>query len=67
VTLQIIPKEDDRFLRVSLVAVRLGEGPLTEGTAGVQPARREQAFMPHSGYYPTPAPGGLRLDTSSSA
>jgi len=31
--------------RVSPVAVRPGEGPLTERTAGVQPARREQVFM----------------------
>ena len=32
--------------RVSPVAVRLGEGPLTERTASVQQARRELVFMP---------------------
>ena len=31
--------------RVSPVSVRPGERPLTERTAGVQPARLEQVFM----------------------
>ena len=34
--------------RVSPVAVRPGEGPLTERTPGVQPSRPEQLFMPPS-------------------
>ena len=41
--------------RVSPVAVRPGEGLLTERTAGVQPVRRERVFMPqmrHSGTTP---------------
>src|SRR6516165_7539329 len=38
---------NDRCRRVSPVAVRSGEGPLTERTAGAQPARRERVFMPH--------------------
>src|SRR5215471_10675450 len=32
--------------RISPVAFRPGEGPLAERTAGVQPARPEQVFMP---------------------
>jgi len=35
-----------RIRRVSPIAFCPGEGPLTERTAGVQPARREQVFMP---------------------
>jgi len=42
--------------RVSPVAVHPGEGPLTERTAGVQPARREQVFMPQR--RPLPGPRG---------
>ncbi len=34
------------FRRIFLLAARSSEGPLTEPTAGVQPARRELAFMP---------------------
>jgi hypothetical protein len=34
-----------RYRRVSPVSVRPGERPLTERTAGVQPARLEQVFM----------------------
>ena len=48
---------DDRFRRVSPVAVRPGEGPLTERTAGVRPVRREQVLMPQSG--PSAPPPGL--------
>src|SRR5215813_8369192 len=40
---------NDRNRRVSLVAVHLDEGLLTERTAGVQPARRERVLMPLSG------------------
>jgi hypothetical protein len=39
--------------RLSPFAVRPGEGPLLEPTAGVQPVRREPLFMPH--YGPLPA------------
>jgi hypothetical protein len=39
---------NDRLRRVSPFAVQPGEGPLTERTAGVQPVRREQVFMPHT-------------------
>jgi len=41
---------EDRFRRVSSVAVRPGEGPLTELTAGVQPAESEQVLMPQGGH-----------------
>ena len=37
---------NDGYRRVSPVAVRPGEGPLTERTAGVQPAQSERVFMP---------------------
>src|SRR5215813_9286338 len=37
-----------RNRRVSPVAFRPGEGPLTKRTAGVQRARREQIFMHHT-------------------
>jgi hypothetical protein len=33
---------------VSLIAVRTGEGPLTEPTAATQPLRRQQLFMPEA-------------------
>jgi hypothetical protein len=33
--------------RVSPVAVRSGEGLLSDYTAGIQPAQRELVFMPH--------------------
>jgi hypothetical protein len=46
---------DDCFRRISLVAVRLGEGPLTEQTAGVEPLRREQVFMSHTCRSNTPS------------
>ena len=36
---------NDGYRRVSPVAVRPGEGPLTERTAGVQPAQSERVFM----------------------
>src|SRR6266568_406783 len=36
--------------RIFLLAARSSEGPLTEPTAGVQPARQELAFMPQSGH-----------------
>ena len=39
-----------RSRRVSSVAVRPGEGPLTELTAGVQPAESEQVLMPQGGH-----------------
>jgi hypothetical protein len=34
--------------RISLVAGRPGEGPLTEPIAATQPRRQEPLFMPHS-------------------
>jgi hypothetical protein len=37
-----------RYRRVSSVAVRPGEGPLTERTAATQSWRRERVFMPLS-------------------
>ena len=37
-----------RFRRVSPVAPRPREGPLTEPTAGVQPWPRERVLMPQS-------------------
>jgi len=36
---------DDRLRRVSPIAVCPGDGPLTERTAGVQPAQSEQVFL----------------------
>ena len=36
-------------MRVPPVAVRAGEGPLIEPTAGGQARRRELVFMPHCG------------------
>ena len=36
------------FRRVSPVIVRPGKRPLTEQTAGVQPAQSEQVFMPEA-------------------
>src|SRR5262249_61656964 len=38
--------------RVSPVAVRPGEGLLSEPTAGAQSRRRELVFMPHTGHCP---------------
>jgi hypothetical protein len=38
-----------RFRRVSPVAPRPREGPLTEPTAGAQPWPRERVLMPHPG------------------
>ena len=40
--------------RVSPVAVRPGEGPLTERTAGVEPAQSERVFMPQRRPWPGP-------------
>src|SRR5262249_4716286 len=37
-----------RSRRISLVAGRPGEGPLTEPAAAAQPRRQEPPFMPHS-------------------
>ena len=34
-----------RYRRISPIAVRLGEGPLSDHAADVQPARRERVFM----------------------
>jgi hypothetical protein len=39
---------DGRIRRVSPVAVRSGEGLLSDYTAGIQPAQRELVFMLHS-------------------
>ena len=36
--------------RVSPVAVRPGEGLITDHTAGIQLTKRELVFMPHSGH-----------------
>ena len=60
---EVSPYPDHR--RVSSVAVHLGEGPLTERTASVQPARQEQVFMPHTrrSRYP-PGSAQLGLDVS---
>jgi hypothetical protein len=38
-----------RNRRISLVAGRPGEGPLTEPIAAAQPRRQEPLFMPHYG------------------
>ena len=35
-----------RFRRISLAALRRGEGPLTEPTAGAQPLAWERVLMP---------------------
>jgi hypothetical protein len=50
VDLEVAPRcrADDRFRRVSPVASRSREGPLTEPTAGVQPWPRERVLMPRS-------------------
>src|SRR6266571_7503546 len=40
------PEAHGIYRRIFLLAARSSEGPLTEPTAGVQPARRELAFMP---------------------
>jgi len=40
---------DDRFRRISRIAVRPGEGPLSDHTADVQPERRQPLLMPHIG------------------
>jgi hypothetical protein len=45
------------FRRVSPVAVRPGEGPLTEPTVATQPWRRKSLFMPQS------RPTGLAFET----
>ena len=39
-----------RNRRISLVPVRLSEGPLTEPTPAAQPSRREPLFMPRSSH-----------------
>jgi len=54
---------NDQNRRVLPIAVRLGEGPLTERTAGVQPRPRERVFMPHTcrSRYP---PGSAQLGKS---
>src|SRR5215469_8803100 len=40
-------RRDDRFRRLSPIAVRPGEGRLTESTPAVQPRSRELVFIPH--------------------
>ena len=40
---------DDRYRRVSPLALRPHEGRFTEPTAGAQPGRPEPSFMPQSG------------------
>ena len=40
------PPANGRNRRVSLIAIRPGEGRLTEPRAGAQPERRELVFMP---------------------
>ena len=44
----VLPSRASGFVhrRVSPIALRLDEGPLTERTASVQQARRELVFMP---------------------
>jgi hypothetical protein len=49
-----------RNRRISSATVRPDEGPLTERTAAVQPARREQVFMPHFCRWPWPAESLVR-------
>jgi len=39
----------DRNRRISPIAVRPGEGLLSDHIAGAQPWRRELVFLPHSG------------------
>ena len=39
-----------RLRRISLIAVRPGEGLLSDHIAGAQPWRRGLVFLPHSGY-----------------
>jgi hypothetical protein len=34
--------------RISPIAVRLGEGPMSDHAADVQPERRERVFVPHT-------------------
>jgi hypothetical protein len=40
---------NDRLRRISLIAVRSGEGLLSDPIVGAQRGRRELLFMPHSG------------------
>ena len=53
-----------RFRRILPIAVRPGECPLTERTAGVQPVRQERVFMPRMGHSvihpPPPLAGPIR-------
>ena len=50
-----------RLRRISLVAGRPGEGPLTEPIAATQPRRQEPLFMPHSR---DPSAGGLYVQNA---
>ena len=55
----------DCFRRVSPVAPRPREGPLTEPTAGAQPWPRERVLMPHLHHSPTAArPSQVGRNTS---
>jgi hypothetical protein len=56
---------DDRFRRVSPVAPRPREGPLTEPTAGVQPWPRERVLMPHTCRWQHPS-GSAQLGGNAS-
>src|ERR1700676_2051701 len=38
------------YRRISPIAVRLGEGPMSDHAADVQPARRERVFVPRRGH-----------------
>ena len=52
---QISPMSpSDRLRRISRIAVRPGEGPLSDHTADVQPERRQPLFMPHTCRSPAP-------------
>jgi hypothetical protein len=56
-----------RNRRVSPVAPRPGEGPLTEPTAGAQPWPRERVLMPHFRHWPMPAGPFRRVETGPQA
>jgi hypothetical protein len=43
------PPTNDCSRRISPIAVRLGEGPMSDHAADAQPARRELVFMPQTG------------------
>src|SRR6266702_6142928 len=50
-----------RFRRISPIAVRLGEGPMSDHAADVQPARRERVFVPLRWFIAAAAAQGLMM------